>query len=178
MATGIPDCLVQRKKLLLSHDKEAFSGNTELYKYECLLKSTVCIFGRVCTISINTCILMMLGTCTLLLKQNTQVHIMFILFMSILGGFVTNLGCYLCRRNSNHSWCSLERAIMIDHRKTHKTLSYIPVMTVIDSQVCIFFIFSPNEQRARGGGGGGALPDFFFFFFSLFSRPRAGLATV
>ena len=28
------------------------------------------------------------------------------------------------------------------------------------------------------GGGGGALPDFFFFFFSLFSRPRAGLATV
>ena len=40
----------------------------------------------------------------------------------------------------------------------------------------LFFIFSPNEQRA--GGGGGALPDFFFFFFSLFSRPRAGLATV
>ena len=38
------------------------------------------------------------------------------------------------------------------------------------------FIFSPNEQRARGGVG--ALPDFFFFFFSLFSRPRAGLATV
>ena len=36
---------------------------------------------------------------------------------------------------------------------------------------------TPNEQRA-GGGGGGALPDFFFFFFSLFSRPRAGLATV
>ena len=43
-----------------------------------------------------------------------------------------------------------------------------------------FFFKSPNEQRARGGGGGGgrALPDFFFFFFSLFSRPRAGLATV
>ena len=41
----------------------------------------------------------------------------------------------------------------------------------------IIFIFSPNEQRA-GGGGRGALPDFFFFFFSLFSRPRAGLATV
>ena len=39
---------------------------------------------------------------------------------------------------------------------------------------------NPNEQRAEGGGGGGgdALPDFFFFFFSLFSRPRAGLATV
>ena len=27
----------------------------------------------------------------------------------------------------------------------------------------IIFIFSPNEQRARGGGG--ALPDFFFSFF-------------
>ena len=27
-----------------------------------------------------------------------------------------------------------------------------------------YFLFSPNEQRARGGGGGrGALPDFFFF---------------
>ena len=42
----------------------------------------------------------------------------------------------------------------------------------------LIFFFSPNEQRAGGGGGGGgALPDFFFFFFSLFSRPRAGLAT-
>ena len=42
-----------------------------------------------------------------------------------------------------------------------------------------YFLFSPNEQRAGGGGQeGGALPDFFFFFFSLFSRPRAGLATV
>ena len=27
-------------------------------------------------------------------------------------------------------------------------------------------------------GGRGALPDFFFFFFTLFSRPRAELATV
>ena len=35
-----------------------------------------------------------------------------------------------------------------------------------------FFFFSPNEQR---GGGGGAAS---LFFFSLFSRPRAGLATV
>ena len=33
-----------------------------------------------------------------------------------------------------------------------------------------------DAPRARGGGGGGGvLPD---FFFSLFSRPRAGLATV
>ena len=42
----------------------------------------------------------------------------------------------------------------------------------------IFFIylFSPNKQRARGGGG--AARFFFFFFFPLFSRPRAGLATV
>ena len=44
--------------------------------------------------------------------------------------------------------------------------------------ISFFFLFlSPNEQRA-GGGGGGALLDFFFFLFSLFSRPRAGLATV
>ena len=28
------------------------------------------------------------------------------------------------------------------------------------------------------GGGGGMLPDFLFCSFSLFSRPRAGLATV
>ena len=34
-----------------------------------------------------------------------------------------------------------------------------------------------SERAARRGGG--ALPDFFFFFFfSLFSRPRAGLATM
>ena len=40
-----------------------------------------------------------------------------------------------------------------------------------------YFIFSPNEQR--GGAEGGVLSDFFFFVrFSLFSRPRAGLATV
>ena len=39
----------------------------------------------------------------------------------------------------------------------------------------IIFIFSPNEQRA---GGGGCAARLFFFFFSLFSRPRAGLATV
>ena len=30
--------------------------------------------------------------------------------------------------------------------------------------VFFLFVFSPNEQRARGGGG--ALPYFFFFFFS------------
>ena len=40
-----------------------------------------------------------------------------------------------------------------------------------------FFFLRTSSARARGGGGG-ALPDFFFFFFSLFSRPRAGLATV
>ena len=28
MATAIPDSVVKRKKLHLSHDKEAFSGNT------------------------------------------------------------------------------------------------------------------------------------------------------
>ena len=42
------------------------------------------------------------------------------------------------------------------------------------SRDLFYFLFSPNEQRA--GGGEGALPD--FFFFPLFSRPRAGLATV
>ena len=40
-----------------------------------------------------------------------------------------------------------------------------------------FFIFYFFSERAARRGGGGALPDFFFFF-SLFSRPRAGLATV
>ena len=34
------------------------------------------------------------------------------------------------------------------------------------------------SERAARGGGGEALPDFFSFFFSLFSRPRAVLATV
>ena len=28
----------------------------------------------------------------------------------------------------------------------------------------LFFLFSPNEQRAGGGGGRGALPDFLFYF--------------
>ena len=40
------------------------------------------------------------------------------------------------------------------------------------------FYFCFSERAAWGGGGGGTLPDFFFFFFSLFSRPRAELATV
>ena len=35
--------------------------------------------------------------------------------------------------------------------------------------------FPPNEQRA---GGGGAARILFLLFFPLFSRPRAGLATV
>ena len=40
----------------------------------------------------------------------------------------------------------------------------------------IFILFPTYEQR---GGGGGGLPDFLcFVIFSLFSRPRAGLATV
>ena len=39
-----------------------------------------------------------------------------------------------------------------------------------------FFFFSERAPRARGGGGGAAR--LFFSFFSLFSRPRAGLATV
>ena len=37
----------------------------------------------------------------------------------------------------------------------------------------IYFLFFPNEQRARvGGGGGGALPDFFFLSFFLCSADR------
>ena len=76
--------------------------------------------------------------------------------------FVRQFGGYthilLLFSSSTHYYCPL----------FHPLLSEIyPLVT----------IFSPNEQRA-GGGGGGALPDFFFFFFSLFSRPRAGLATV
>ena len=42
----------------------------------------------------------------------------------------------------------------------------------------VIFIFYVFSERAARGGGGGALPDFLFLFFSLFSRPRAGLATV
>ena len=37
----------------------------------------------------------------------------------------------------------------------------------VDASRDFLFLFSPNEQRARGGGWGeerGALPDFFFFF--------------
>ena len=47
-------------------------------------------------------------------------------------------------------------------------------------RVIFCFIFSERAARGGGGGGGGggALPDFLFFIFSLFSRPRAGLATV
>ena len=41
----------------------------------------------------------------------------------------------------------------------------------------IFYFFS--ERAARGGGGGGVrCQTFYFIYFSLFSRPRAGLATV
>ena len=40
----------------------------------------------------------------------------------------------------------------------------------------ILILFSPKEQRR--GGKGGALLNFYFLFLSLFSRPRAGLATV
>ena len=50
----------------------------------------------------------------------------------------------------------------------------------VDASCGFYFYFFHffSEQAARGGEGGGKLPDFFFFFFSLFSRPRAGLATV
>ena len=39
------------------------------------------------------------------------------------------------------------------------------------------YLFSPNEQ-CGGGGGGVCCQTFSFVLFSLFSRPRAGLATV
>ena len=58
----------------------------------------------------------------------------------------------------------------------HPLLSTFSSTFVRNIPTCDHFF---SERAARGGGGGGgALPDFFFFFFSLFSRPRAGLATV
>ena len=50
----------------------------------------------------------------------------------------------------------------------------------VDASRDFFYFYFLRTSSARGvGGGGGALPDFFFFFFFfLFSRPRAGLATV
>ena len=48
-----------------------------------------------------------------------------VLFMSTLGGFVPNLGCHLALRIPQSQRCYLERAITIDHRKKHKTLSYL-----------------------------------------------------
>ena len=43
----------------------------------------------------------------------------------------------------------------------------------VDASRDFYFIFSPNGQRGGGGGAAGL-----FFFSPLFSRPRAGLATV
>ena len=43
--------------------------------------------------------------------------------------------------------------------------------------IIIIYLFSPNEQ-CGGWGGGGYAARLFFLLFSLFSRPRAGLATV
>ena len=52
----------------------------------------------------------------------------------------------------------------------------------VDASRDFHFLFFPNEQREGlggwGGGGGGAARLFSFVLFSLFSRPRAGLATV
>ena len=49
---------------------------------------------------------------------------------------VPNLGGYLARRISQSRCRHLERALMIDHRKKHETLSYLSVLTVTGSQMC------------------------------------------
>ena len=56
--------------------------------------------------------------------------------MSILGEFVPNFECYLSRRILKPRWYRLQLAIMIDHRKKHKTLSYLSVLAVIGSRMC------------------------------------------
>ena len=46
------------------------------------------------------------------------------------------------------------------------------------SRDSFYFLFSPNEQRARGGGGGGeggAARLFFFFFFSPVQQTTSGI---
>ena len=57
-----------------------------------------------------------------------------VLFMSILEGFVPKFGCHLALRIPQSQRCRLKCAITIDHRKKHKTLSYLRRMTVVRSQ--------------------------------------------
>ena len=47
----------------------------------------------------------------------------------------------------------------------------------VDASRDYFFFFSERVAWEEAGGGGCAAT-FYFLFFSLFSRPRAGLATV
>ena len=82
--------------------------------------------------------------------KHTQIHTRYVntstvlssvvLFMSILGGFVPNIECYLSRWISEIRRCRLARTIIIiiiiQHRKKHKTLSYLSVLTVIGSRMC------------------------------------------
>ena len=49
---------------------------------------------------------------------------------------VPNMGCYFARRISQIRCRQLERAVMIDHQKKHKTLSYLSVLTVTGSRMC------------------------------------------
>ena len=51
------------------------------------------------------------------------------------------------------------------------------IVAARDFYFYFYFYFSPNEQQRRRGGGG-RRRTFYCVLFSLFSRPRAGLATV
>ena len=54
----------------------------------------------------------------------------------LLRQLVPNSRCYLARRISQIRCRHLERAIMIDYRKKHKTLRYLSGLTVTGSKVC------------------------------------------
>ena len=78
-----------------------------------------------------------LDRATVVTKHTDTYQVLYaILFMSSLGGFVPNFSCHLSRRISKPRCCHLERSIVIDHLKKHKTLSSLAVMSVFCSRVC------------------------------------------
>ena len=78
-------------------------------------------------------------------------------------------------QGNNHFSCSADHVQDWQPYPVDPYSCYMCDHTYIHTQMHFFFFLRTSSAR---WGGGGALPDFFFFFFSLFSRPRAGLATV
>ena len=64
-----------------------------------------------------------------------------------------------------------------DHKQDWQPYPVDPYSAICNDHTYTHTLFSPNEQ-CGGWGGGVCCQTFSFVLFSLFSRPRAGLATV